>query len=178
MPSYFSPRSIFSTLFSGTANQVVSNTTSEMSLMPTGMGQKIIPANTLVQGTTARLIIAGVYSGALVPTTALFKFKINGNVVASGTASALLASASNQGFSYRQTMTCRAAGTTGSLVTVGTMQYANGLMTRANVDLNNIAGYTIDTTVDNTLDLSVTWGALSSSNSMTAVTATLEYLQV
>lgn len=169
------PPAGFQTGFSGTAHATLTGTT-ETSIMPTGVGAKTIRANWLKPGRTARLIMRGVVSTGLVPGTATFKVKLGGNIIASGSASALLGSLNESGFVLSQTIACWTTGTAGTIAVAGEARYSTGLTgTKGTVELNSATPVAVNTTIDLPIDVTVTWGLTG--NNIKVITCTLELLE-
>lgn len=168
----------FETRFNATTDKVIANTNVETSIIPTGVGTMMIPANWLLPGRSIRLTWGGIYStGLTLIGNATFRAKLGGVTVASGGTGTLLSSASNAGMGGNLTFTCRTAGTTGTISGSGTAWYSVGGNQRAFVDLNNASTASIDTTQDNMVDLSYQWANISTNNSMTTKYAVLELLE-
>ncbi len=175
MPYFENVRTWFRAAFMGVADATVANTTNEVSLVPPGVGDRVIPAGFfLTSGNTARLILRGTLSTGLVPGTATFKIKLNGTTLISGSASALLASVSTSGFQLSTTITARASG---KVVGAGDARFVSGLLgQRSFVDLNLDTPTAITPDVDNVIDVTVAMTVASAQNSIRTITCTLELL--
>lgn len=150
--------------------------TTEMSLISTGVGSMTIPAGWAVPGATARLVIRGLLTTPLISLgVSTFRFKTNGTTRTSGQTLNLLGGVTNVGFAAYQTISFRSVGATGTAVCAGEIRYPSGGLTqRAVVDMVQPTPFTIDTTVEQNLDLTAQWSL--SGHSMTTVTTTLELL--
>jgi hypothetical protein len=116
----------------------------------------------------------GVSSTTLVPGTATFKIKLGGTTIITGTTAGLLGSLTNSNFYLSLTIACLNPGSSGSVVCSGEIDYVSGVNALKSAIPLNLASTAVDTTSDQSLDVSVTWGL--SGNSITILTATLELL--
>lgn len=171
--------SLVQTIFTGTADAVVTNTTTETSAIGTGTGSKTILANSLFVGRTIRIEGGGVYSAAAIaPGNLTVKVKFGSTVIATVVLGSILSAASTLGFQFDCDIVCRTTGTTGTLMTSGSIDYASSTLgARLFGDLNNGGVVTtIDTTVDQVLDVTVTWQTASTSNILKTTYTTVEVL--
>lgn len=165
------------TMFTGTASKTVANTTSETSLIPTGIGSVTLPAGFLAVGKRIRIAGGGVFSTILVPGNVTVRMKLGSVTVASVVISNILSSASNNAFQFTGSVTCRTTGASGTVVTDGNASYETGLLSRGFAPLNNAgATATVDTTTSKALDVTVQWATGSASNTMTVTNASIEIL--
>lgn len=166
-------------IFTATADATITNTTSELSGLGTGIGTKTLTANSTVIGRTIRIEGSGVYSAAVVsPGTLTIKIKLGSTVLASTVLGAIVSGASNLGFQFEADFTFRTIGGSGTVVTAGSINYAsNALGARLFGDLNNSgSSATVDTTVDQAIDVTVTWQTASVSNIIKVTNSTIEVL--
>lgn len=167
------------TAYIATASATVTNTASETSIVGTGLGSMTIPANTLTAGKVFRIKISGVYSTpAITAGSVVVKIKLGSTVIATGTASSLLVSASSASFSGMGIITCRTSGSGGTVVTDGALAYSVGNnLGNFSLDLNNAgATTTVNTTISQLLDVTVTWDSGSTSKIITSTTCIVEAL--
>lgn len=168
------------TIFAQTANAVITNTTTETSAIGTGVGSTTLPANFFsTAGKTIRIEGAGIYSAAAIaPGNLVINVKLGSVIIATTTLGAILSGASSLGYEFECKITCRTAGTSGTVMTTGNIDYAStSTGTRLFGDLNNSGAVsTINTTVTQTLNVTVTWATASASNIVTALNCTIEVL--
>lgn len=166
------------TLFAATTDKTVTNTSSETSIIGTGVGTATLPTNFFVAGKTVRIIGGGAYSTALTPGNLTIKIKYGSIIVASVVITNLLTSASSVPFLFEAYMTCRTTGSSGTIQPNGSFDYT--LTTAGAWDfgsLNNGATTaTINTTTSNLLDITATWATPSTSNIIKNVNALIEIL--
>ena len=132
----------------------VTNTTTETGIVGTGVGSLSIPANTFVVGDSFHGKIGGVIS-AQNGDDITINIKAGSTVLAS-TGSISLSPVTALGWELELDFTIASLTATGSMCTNGNFAY--------NRDTGSLEGFvfqdvqTIDTTIDNTLDITVTWG--------------------
>lgn len=164
-------------LFSGTADKNVANTVTETSIMPTGVGSVTLPAGFLYTGRALTLSLRGYYSTAgLLPTMAI-KVYVGSTLIATASASALLISTSSKEFYIVMNLTCRTAGTSGTVMGQGDIRYLTGTAALNQDGLVSTSPATINTAISNLLDVRVTWGTASASNSITITNVLLQAFQ-
>lgn len=163
-------------MFVATAGTTIANSSAETSAIPSGYGTKTIPGGVALAGTLFRLKGGGVFSTLVVnPGNLTVKIKLGSVAIATVVISNLLANATNNAFDFEGILVCRSAGASGSYVATGFITYDTGVLVRGTAALNNAgAATTIDTTADQTIDVSVQWATASTSNTLTTVVATIE----
>jgi len=165
---YSNPLEYTRGLFAQTANSIpITNTTVETSLVNGGVGSLSVPANGFKIGDSFRAIIAGVLNVANNQTIRI-KVKDGTSVlVDSGTKN--ISNIVNDVFSLNIDFTVRQIGaaTVASIVTLGTFHYvktSNGVT--EGFAFNTVNNTTFDTTISNTLDVTIQWGAANPGNSI------------
>jgi len=148
-------------LFNQTSPGPTINTAPEQSIVGTGVGSLTVPANSFVVGDGYHAKIGGRLNatGGGGRSEIIIRVK-NGTTVLASTGIFDLDTATNQGWECELDFTVAAIGTTGSIVTNGNFAYTK--------DGNRqVFGYifqdsqTIDTTVSNTLDITVEWNVIN-----------------
>ena len=159
-------------LYAQTADSTpVTNTTTETSIINGGVGTLSVGANQFSIGDSFRADLAGVISAANNQTIRIrLKAGTSGSVLLfdSGVQT-LTSSITNDIWSLSINFTVRQIGNAGvaSIVSLGTFNYSktnNG--TVEGFSFNTVNNTTFNTTVNNTLDITVQWGAASTSNSI------------
>jgi len=169
-------------IYSSTADATVGNTTTETSLVGTGVGSLTLPANFLIAGKTLRITACGYYSSkASSPGNLQINIKLGSTVVnqlpGSG-GSALAGSAASFGWRLSALVTCRSTGASGSVSSGGDMTRLTS-SSGANADFGftkNTGPVTIDTTAGQTLDLTATFNIADVANTITCTNLTVEIL--
>lgn len=164
-------------LFSGTADKTVANTVTETSVMPTGVGTVTLPANFLYAGRALALSLRGYYSTAGILPSMTIKVYMGATVIATATSSALLTSTTNKEFNIVMNFTCRTAGSSGTVMGQGDIRYLTSTAALNQDGLVSTSAATINTTTSQALDVKVTWGTASTSNSITITNALLQAFQ-
>jgi len=148
-------------LYSQTVASAVINTAPEQSIVGTGVGSLSVPANTFVVGDSYHAKIGGRINatGGGGRSEIIIRVK-SGTTVLASTGIFDLDSAINQGWECELDFTVLAIGATGSIATNGNFAYTRS-------GSRQVFGYifqdtqTIDTTVLNTLDITVEWNVIN-----------------
>jgi hypothetical protein len=165
---YLNPLGYTRGLFAQTANSTpITNTAVETSLINGGVGSLSVPANGFKIGDSFRVVIAGLLNVANNQTIRI-RVKDGTSILADSGAKAIT-NITNNVFSLNVDFTVRALGGTGvaSMVTLGTFHYtktSNGVT--EGFAFNEINSTTFDTTIANTLGITVQWGAANIGNSI------------
>lgn len=179
MPSFLPPTIAgFLVRFSGTADQAISNSNTETSLMPaTGTGSKVIEAGWLKPGRTVRCILRGTYSSATLPGNLTFRVKLGGSTIATAVVTTLATLGNGLGFVINCTFTCRSVtGGQADLALAGDVGISAGAGARPYYDLI-ATGVTVDATVALPVDITAQFASLLAANGLAVKTATLEFLE-
>lgn len=160
--------------FSQTASVTVANTVTKTTLVGAGIGSKIIAANTPQIGKTYQVIIMGVHSATGAPNITIDAAL--GSTAIGSTGAVATGSSTNAYFEIRLFFTYRTLGASGTLFAQGFYYEVGGGATLNSYPMTNTSTITIDTTVDQALDVSVTWGTASASNTITATNFILRTL--
>lgn len=150
------------TLFTATAEKVVTNTIADTSALGTGVGTKTLPANWCAPGKTTRIHGAGVYECPITGCTATVKVKYatsTAATLATINTSALLSTGTFNRYVFDAYVTTRTCGAAAIAVIDGEIRYASGAAGVYSTDaLNNAAVTTaIDTTAAGTFDVTLAW---------------------
>lgn len=173
------PSTNSATLFTSTSTQTVAATVTETTIIGSGIGSLTLPANYLTVGKSVRLAIRGLYS---TPTISAGKITVNiklGSVLlATGSASSVVSTASNYGFDGECVFTCRTDGASGTVIIMGGVTYGVGVgLSPLAFALNNgTSTSTIDTTASQTLNATVTWSNNTAGNTVSSLNCLLEAL--
>ena len=163
---YVNPLGYLSGLFAQTVKgPSISNTTVESSIIGTGVGTLSVPANGFKVGDSFRAKLTGQISAANNNTIDI-KIK-SGSVRLADTGVLTLPSISDLNWTIEVDFTIRALGAAGvaSIVSSGIFTYMKNASNAFEGDTFSIVNNTtFDTTVSNTLDITVTWGTASASN--------------
>jgi len=155
-------------LFSQTGNSApITGTTVETTLINGGVGTLTVPANSFVVGDSFRAVFGGVLNAANNQT---IRVKVKaGSVVLLDSGLQAISNITNDIFELNIDFTIRQLGVAGaaSIVSLGGFHYtktSNGAV--QGFAFNTINNTTFDTTVTNTLDVTVQWGSTSGINSI------------
>ena len=156
-------------LYAQTANSTtVTNTTAETTIIGTGVGSLIVPANGFAVGDSFRAILAGVINAGNNETIRI-KIKAGSVVLADSGPQNLGSAITDDVWSLNIDFTVRQLGAAGvaSIVSLGGFHYTK--TNNASVQgfgFNTVNSTTFDTTVSNTLGVTVQWGSASTGNNI------------
>jgi hypothetical protein len=155
-------------LFASTADQTVANTTTETTLIGSGVGTKTLSANYLVAGKTITAIVRGrMGSKAVSPGSLTIKVKLGSTVIWSGAVTPA-ASLANDYMEVKADITCRTTGASGTVFGQATLFFNDGVTTAVNApDGANTTTSTIDTTTTQAVDVTATWATADANNTIT-----------
>lgn len=162
-------------LFTQTADATVANTVTETTLIGTGVGTVTLPANFFVAGKTIKMIITGYFSTTGTPNDTM-AFKLGSTTVLTTGAMAMGSNSSNQLWRMEMILTCRATGTTGTVMAQGYCICLDSTVAVRIMEMVTTATTTINTTISLAIDSTNTWGTASESNTITATNCILEVL--
>lgn len=168
-------RFLIGSIFTSTADQSVANTTSEGTLIGTGVGTLTLPANFWTVGKTIRLRIWGYYSNDVIPGDTNIRVKI-GSVTVMSTGDKLLnnAAETDRAFSMEFDLTCRTTGASGTILGNGRFQYVRDNALPEYLPLSGLE--TVNTTAAATLDVTAQWTAAEIGNHLTSTQVSVEVL--
>ena len=162
------PGSISYGLFAQTANStIITNTTTESSLINGGVGTLSVPANGFSVGDSFRAVFGGLVTSTNNQTIRI-RVK-SGSVIFLDSGDQPITNITNNVFTLNVDFTIRQLGAAGvaSIVTLGGFHYTktvNGVV--EGFAFNTVNSTTFDTTISNTLEVTVQWGAASAGNSI------------
>ena len=139
------------------------NTDVEASMVPDGLGSKLLSANSLTPGQSINLKIRG-YISATNGTSSILSFKMNGqNIVAS---TGTLPDLSNVLFETSIQSTINSTGISGQMMTQGysLLGGGQGVSTLSIRNIISTGAFIINTTTGNLFDVSYKWGTASTNN--------------
>lgn len=145
----------------------VTNTTAELSLLDGGLGSLSIPANGFTVGDSFNAVATGHISSTNNHT---LRIRVKtGSVVLADTGAIIMAGSTNKHWKLEMNFTVRAIGGSGTavIVTGGMFNYtkdASNAFEGVNFSTETTTGF--DTTVNNTLAVTVQWGTASAGDSI------------
>jgi len=155
-------------LFAQTANSTaITGTNVETTLINGGVGSLSVPANGFNVGDSFRAVVAGVLSAANNQT---IRIKVKtGSVILLDSGVQPITNITNDVFSLNIDFTIRALGAAGvaSIVSLGTFHYVKtSNAATQGFAFNSVNSTTFDTTISNTLNITVQWGGNNAGNSI------------
>ncbi len=155
-------------LYAQTANSIpITNTAVETTLINGGVGTLTVPANGFKVGDSFRAVVAGVLNSANNQT---IRIRVKtGSIILLDSGAQPISNITNNVFSLNIDFTIRQLGGPGvaSIVSLGTFHYVktvNGVT--EGFAFNSVNNTTFNTTISNTLDITVQWGAANPGNNI------------
>jgi len=171
-------KSLSGVIFTQTASATVGNTTTETTMVGSGVGVTLLPTNFWVAGKTIRLKMYG-HISCTAADTASVRIKVGSVTVASSISDAFPVTLTNSLFIGELIMTCRTTGATGTIFVQGsTTIYAasSADMTVYGRQIVTTSAVTIDTTATGQLNVTYQWSAARAGNTITSTNSVIEVL--
>jgi hypothetical protein len=164
-------RELHKLLFAGTADSTFNNSSAEVSVMPTGLGIKTLPPNFFRVGRDVRIIIKGYINVTGTPTIT-WRQRLNAvQILAS--AAITLAAVTNNFFRLETVLRARSIGVGGTIHGQGSFAYGGG--SGNEFGLVTTAPISLDTTINQPIDVSAQFNAASSSNLINVTDIEIQY---
>jgi hypothetical protein len=152
--------------FSQTANTTVANTTTETTIIGTGVGSLTITPSEWVAGKTYRVKLHGVLgTDASNNGTSNFRVKLGSVTICTSGGIFHTAGTTSRYFEIEVEFTCRTTGASGTVIAQG--EYRDKNADIASLD-NGGSTATIDMTTNQTLDLTLQWSQAAANNTATS----------
>jgi hypothetical protein len=166
-----------STLFTNSNTTSVTNTTTETTLIPTGVGSLTMPIG--IAGKQFRSIMGGTYSTT--PVTAgnlTVNIYYGSTIIATGTINGFVAGSTNFAVASITKISTITVGVSGTIQVDGFLNYSVGNnLARFTLDLNNSGNaVTVNNSVAQNYDMKVIWSAASPSDILKTTQFSLESL--
>lgn len=161
-------------LFSSTNNITVTNTTIETLIVPAGIGTTTLPPNFLQPGKSIIIRARGIFSTPSIASSATFKLKI-GNSTLTTSAFTLTSGQQNKFIHIDCQLSCNTAGTNGAVFTGGYIGSQTFTYTFSSATNPQNQTMPVDTTVDNTLAITVILSRTDVSLTINTLTIQLLY---
>lgn len=166
--------------FTGTADQGPTNTTTETTLIPSGVGTATLPANFFVAGKVVKCTLIGyidshnVSAGTL--TLKSYLGGTGGTAMAITAANTMVNGLAKFGWKLELYLTCRTAGASGTVAAHGAFTLIEDsvavtqkywvLGTGANIFTSNSTAVTVDTTASQAIEITAKFGTAQTGNSI------------
>lgn len=156
--------------FAQTSTVTIANTTTETTLVGSGVGSLIVAANSLSPASTLSCVAMGPHSASGSPTIRIRAYLnaiviLDTGVVTAGTST-------NELWEFRGVMACRSTGISGTVMAEGF--YLESAGSTKMFGMVNSSPITIDTTINQTFGVTVQWGTADPSNTISATNLTLQ----
>lgn len=157
------------TVFVQTADKTVANTTTETTLVGTGLGTTTLPTDFFVAGRAFRITATGYYTTRHAETTLRIKVKLGTTIILDTGASTMTVDIAGKSWTIPLVdITCRDVGETGHVMANGFINFATATK-GSSIDqfTPNTTAVEVDTT--GTLEITITaqWGHADASNTIT-----------
>ncbi len=162
-------------IFTASAGATVGNTTTETSLIGTGIGSVALPASFYSAGKYLRIKAKGFISNTGTPTIRI-RVKLGSTAILDTTATTMVTITGAMMFEIHAEILCRTTGASGSVIGQGVFIYYSAAGTPNYISMVNTTTTTIDTTAGQVADVTAEWGTIDPSNTMTATQSTFEVL--
>jgi len=168
--------------FVATASATVTNTTTETSIVGTGLGNQTLPADFFVAGKTIRVRVMGVYGTQAVPISLRIRVNLTNSsdvvvTVLDTAAQVPSGSLSNRLFDVEGLIVCRTTGATGTVFAQGHFLHAVSVTDFVDWDMENSAVSTIDTTLTQKVNVTAQWAVgVAASDTITGSVVIFEAL--
>ena len=171
------PTGVVRSIFTSTTTAIISNSSSETSLIGSGVGTLTLAANALAEGRTIRIRVWGVLSSlGVLPGNLTLKVKFGSTVIASTGAVALTTGLSSAIFVIECDITCRSTGGSGSVMAQGKALVTTALADISEPMSNGTSTVTIDTTASNVVGVTAQFSTANAANSISGTNCTIEIL--
>jgi len=151
----------------------VGNASTEESLFGSGRGTKTLVAGNFIEGTHLRIHGGGHLSTTGTPALTM-KIYLGSTEMCSSGAVALNSSISDVGFRFEIDIICRTEGETGTMVASGVFEYDED----SQHTLVKTSEVTVNTTVDQEVNVTVQWGTADPLNTITCQMLLIELIDV
>ena len=155
----------------------VTNTTTETSVLGSGIGTLTFPGYSLFLGRTIRIQAYGILSTAAVPGTLRIKIKLGTTVILDTEAQTAPSSLADLIWKVDAIITVRAVGSVTTVIGQGAFEHqAVALAAMLSWGMTNTAAINVDLTTSQVLDVTVTWGTANASNDIRCTNCVVESL--
>lgn len=159
------------TLWTKTADTGISNSTTQSTILDTGVGSKTLTAAFLTVGKSVVFEVVGRYSTTGTPTIR-FRFKLGAVTLLDSTAITTPSGVTDKQFRLSGSFTCRSTGAGGTVFSQGQL-YLDGATTPITAIVNTGTN-AADTTGTLAMDATVEWGTADAANVVTSTNAIFE----
>ena len=164
-------------IFIAAATGQVTNTTTETTLIGSGIGSLTFPANTLFIGRTLRIQAYGIMSTALVPGTLRIRIKIGTNVILDTGAQTPAASLVDLIWKIDAVITVRTVGSVDTVIGQSAFEFqAAALAALLSWAMTDTAAVNVALNAQQTVAVPATWGTASADNNIRCTNCTVESL--
>lgn len=157
-------------IFNQVNSVTVANTTTETNLIGTGQtgSTTIFPASFFVAGKSLNCKMRGFIGTNVTAPTIRIQAKLNAVTILDSGVVAMNAITGSQLFEFDFDLTCRTTGVSGTVIEQGIFRYFRDNVSEERIGLVSTATATINTTIAQTLTITVIWGTANASNTITS----------
>lgn len=172
---------ISGTIFTQTASKTIVNTTTKTTLLGTGIGSRLLPANFWTPGKTIFIKASGFMGTAVTPNVTL-NLEIGGvAIIATPTTGVSSTLTSPEYFEIELILTCRTTGVAGTIMAQGRFSYHDNTTGTNPLEMIEFGPMTtatvVNTTTSGTIEINFTWGTASASNSITSTNCFIQVIK-
>lgn len=162
-----------SVFFSSTTSTGPSNSNTETTLIGTVVGSKTVGANTFADGDILQAQVQGFFSLPAVSDALTLKLKCGSTVLGSASFTPAAGVLTNGTFRLWLTVTARGTGAAGTFITNGIAELTGAALVSTSSKVLNTTTVAFDFTTACVVDMTATWAAAQSGESITGTNATL-----
>lgn len=164
------------TLFTQTADKTVTNTTTETSIIGTGVGILTLPSGFFIAGRSIRIKLSGILTTPATPGNVLIKVKLGSTVIASATTSNFVSNAVTDVFDFETIITCRTTGGSGTVMSNGLVTYQGPSGLFSDAVHNAGATATVATNTSQALTVTIQWDTADTGKTIKITTGIVEVI--
>ena len=168
-------QSLTGCIFSQTADVTIASTTTETTVIGSGVGTVTLPANFFTVGKTLRIRGLGYFSDTGTPDITINVKLGSTTLITTGTV-ALAGTISNNLWEVDAIITCRTVGSSGTVMAQGKFMYDESVHGGTTLGMVDTSADTIDTTASLAVNVTQTWGTNSASNTFTCTNFIVEVI--
>ena len=163
------------TIFTGTSDVTVSNSNTETTIVPTGVGTMTLPANFFTAGKSIKIDMWGIWEADTIAPTFEIRAELGGTLLCTTSAQTMTTCEGGQ-WHAEILLTCRTTGATGTMLSQGEVRFNHDATAGATHWMRRSTTTTHDTTASNLLDVTFTANTADSDNLITTTNITVTVL--
>jgi len=166
---------IAGTIFTGTSDVTVSNSNTETTIVPTGVGTMTLPANFFTAGKSIKIDMWGIWEADTIAPTFEIRAELGGTLLCTTSAQTMTTCEGGQ-WHAEILLTCRTTGAAGTMFSQGEVRFNHDATAGATHWMRRSTTTTHDTTASNLLDVTFTANTADPDNLITTTNITVTVL--